>query len=54
MKRKPRKKKQEPDVRPLSQRESKSDTRKGMKRKATTVNILFLEQEQSLFDDKVP
>lgn len=49
MKRKKQIKRPSPDVRPLDQRESKSDTRKGIKRKATTVNISFLEQEQLLF-----
>lgn len=40
------------DVRPLNQRESKPDTRKGMAKVQDTVNITWLEREQLLFDDK--
>jgi hypothetical protein len=37
------------DVRPLNQRESKLDTRKGIKRVHETVNVTFLENQQKLF-----
>jgi len=49
MKRKRQNKKPEPDVRPLDQRETKLDVRKGMNQVQKTVNISFLEQEQLLF-----
>jgi hypothetical protein len=37
-----------PDVRPLSQRETKMDTRKGMTAKQEVINISFLEHQQKL------
>ena len=46
-------KKKNIDVRPLNQRETKMDTRKGMERVQETVNIKFLEQEQLLFPLKL-
>ena len=38
-----------PDVRPLDQRESKLDIRKGMIKQRETVNITFLEHQETLF-----
>lgn len=38
-----------PDVRTLDQRETKLDTRKGMIKQRETVNISFLEHQETLF-----
>jgi len=39
------------DVRPLNQRETKMDTRKGMIKVTEVVNIKWAEKEQLLFDN---